>query len=388
MIKLFLILTIFCFPLFKLSAQNWLPGFVIVNERDTLWGEIDFRTQQLNQESAIFRTNRNSLVQVFSPKDIVGYRFTTTGSYFVSRDIEVNGNLKSVFVQVLTEGKLSLFYFADANRQSHFVFEKEAGNQLSITRNKDQHVGNRARRDNRFDMQIRDWLIDYQEIALRPRNFEFDRETMLEIVHTYHKINCSVGRECIVFENRRRVNTNFSVYSTIENNSFAFNNIAFGAEIEVFAPQISRHFGLYADASISKINYTWNSVIIPDFATICVDILPLTARIGIRCRLPLNNIALTSRAGISYKHLFGTIESDFLKFYDDDGKMLPIWDDDFVMNNIGIHLALGVEFRLSRRNALSLQFVFDAYPKDQAPQSPPIFSSSFATNGLRLGFTF
>ena len=388
LLTLFLILFV---SFSKLSAQNWLPAFVIVNETDTLFGEVDFRISRLNQESALFRKDRNSPVTVFSPEEIIGYRFTPDGKYFVSRTIKIDDEPRLVFVEFMVKGMMNLYYFVDENRQEYFFFENENGELFAITREKDRVYGRYVKRDNKFDRLIRYRFQDYSAIAFNPNKYEFNQASMIDVVRTYHKLTCLIGEECIVFENKKTINTRFSAYTAIEIYEFGFNNLALGVETEFISSQLSRHFGLYADASISRINQVWDSAKfgkdISNYTNIHVDVYPLTARAGIRYGRPIKNFTPTARLGFSYKHLFGNIETEFFRYYDDDELMLRKWED-YVMNYAGIHIALGSEYRLSRSNALSLQFVFDGYSKNNIRNRPPIFASSFATYGVRLGYVF
>jgi len=224
--KLFLtpLFLILCASFFSLSAQNWQPGFVIVNETDTLFGEINFRIPRLNQEQAVFRTDADSPVQTFSPGEIVGYRIMSDGNFFVSKTIEINNQPRLVFVEFMVQGMLNLYYYIDENRQEHFFFEDENGSLFAITREDDIIDGLQVRRDNRFDGMIRHRFQDQPSIAHNPRPFEFNQATMIEIVRTYHNLTCPIGSECIVFERQRpdrtRMYFRFSAYTALEMNVF------------------------------------------------------------------------------------------------------------------------------------------------------------------------
>lgn len=103
-----------------LQAQiNFRPGYIINNDGDTVYGEIDLRPELLMAQSCHFRNQDLTITKDFFPNDLLGYRFID-GKYFISR--EISG--KRVFLEFLIRGKISVFYLRDT-LGDHYYLEKE-----------------------------------------------------------------------------------------------------------------------------------------------------------------------------------------------------------------------------------------------------------------------
>ena len=100
--KTFLLIIILLFFLIPegIAQYGFRKGFVIASEKDTIYGELDYRSNLSNNKSCLFR--KGSVVTEYKPSQILGYGFTG-GRYFTSQII------KGTFVEVLVKGELSLF---------------------------------------------------------------------------------------------------------------------------------------------------------------------------------------------------------------------------------------------------------------------------------------
>jgi hypothetical protein len=103
-----------------LHAQiDYRPGYIIQNNGDTVYGEIDFRSALLSGQSCYFRDPEKSMARYYFPNDLLGYRYID-GKYYISR--EING--KKVFLEFLIKGKISIYYIRDTSGD-HYFLEKE-----------------------------------------------------------------------------------------------------------------------------------------------------------------------------------------------------------------------------------------------------------------------
>jgi len=395
-------------------SRNWQSAYVIVNENDTLFGQVDFRTSRANQQQCVFRKNENSEVIIFSPDDILGYRFTPGGKFYVSKTVDINGFPERTFVEFMVKGMLNLYYFVDDNLQSHFLFEDENDRLFAITRRPDRIEDNRVVQDHRFDGILRYKFQDHPSITNHPERFEFNQRSMINLAVTYHNLVCPIGEECIIFENQRPdrigIRTRFSVYTGLEQSMFRFSRngvriidydvvriinqtpaFVLGMEMEFTRPQFSRNFGLYADFSVAVLNneYDFTGERFPNLRDLHhhrKTNFIASLQTGIKYIYPTRKFSPVAKIGVSVKCLFGEMRlhhhSRFSVFEDyNTAKLYP-----------GIHVALGSEYNLRNGQALSLYFTFD-YHRMEQHRSPvgffPVrFSSSLVTYGLRLGYIF
>lgn len=121
------IIFIISFPAYLFGQENLRPGFIITNDRDTIYGDIDFRTDPMNAKQCIFREKGHNSTQTYLPFEIVGYRFTDDGKYYVSRLItfDPKEGIVPVFLEYLLKGMRSLYYYKNENDESAYFIEYE-----------------------------------------------------------------------------------------------------------------------------------------------------------------------------------------------------------------------------------------------------------------------
>jgi len=82
--KALLILCSFILLLSANAQSNFKPGYLITNDNDTVYGFVDYRTDQMNAEMCRFRQANDDKTQIYSPEQINGYRFIEEGKFYVS----------------------------------------------------------------------------------------------------------------------------------------------------------------------------------------------------------------------------------------------------------------------------------------------------------------
>jgi hypothetical protein len=103
-----------------INAQtDFRSGYVIIENNDTLFGEIDYRGDLLMSEVCRFRINDKANETKYSPDDIVAYRFKES-KYFISKDLKG----KKIFLEFLIKGKVNIYYLRDS-QGDHYYLEKE-----------------------------------------------------------------------------------------------------------------------------------------------------------------------------------------------------------------------------------------------------------------------
>lgn len=100
------------------AQNNYRPGFIITLQKDTVYGEIDYRTDGMNAGRCVFQSKANAKVETYYPFDILGYRFTDDGKFYVSKFIELQYKApsKPVFLEYLLKGMKSLYYYETEGR--------------------------------------------------------------------------------------------------------------------------------------------------------------------------------------------------------------------------------------------------------------------------------
>jgi len=231
-------LLIFIFALFASSLfaqlKNFKSGYIITNQGDTVLGQIDLRTDQINQEQCTFRKNSETTHVVYKPNEIKGYYFIDDGKYYISKEIEIKGEKLNVFVEYLVKGMLNLYYFMykddtyyfsdNQNRYidydgyvKYYFFEDENGKMMPISRKPDRVEKRQDEssliegasyrdyviKDNVYRGAIKAYFPNIKEVFNEADNMEFTQKSMIKIAKKYHNAVCSTGEECIVFQRKK-----------------------------------------------------------------------------------------------------------------------------------------------------------------------------------------
>ena len=118
--------------IFQVKAQrNFQPGYIVQNN-DTIMGWINLRTHKANSLSCQFKTNLKGGLQQFKASEISAYG-TQAGNHFRSFALKETSQAvpkkkdhpKSYFLNVLVEGKASLFFGRDISSKSRFFIQKD-----------------------------------------------------------------------------------------------------------------------------------------------------------------------------------------------------------------------------------------------------------------------
>ncbi|MES2798216.1 MAG: hypothetical protein V4683_19765 [Bacteroidota bacterium] len=118
--KIYITFLLITFVLINISAQtDFRPGYIITNQQDTLFGQIDFRGDLRNSNICDFIEKGKTKKVSFKPFEIEGYRFENS-KYYISK----KWNKTTLFVEFLVNGKLRLYYFKDVEKD-HFLIEKD-----------------------------------------------------------------------------------------------------------------------------------------------------------------------------------------------------------------------------------------------------------------------
>ncbi len=134
--------------LFFLSAgvyaqENFMPGFLIMPNGDTLQGEIDNQNWRINPEFVLFKRGASSVGVEYYPTDIKAfvvlgeeyYESVSATFDYVSRDVKdiglqdrQNPVQDNVFAMVLYQSELSLLRAMDKkNNEIHYIIRKKDG---------------------------------------------------------------------------------------------------------------------------------------------------------------------------------------------------------------------------------------------------------------------
>lgn len=203
------------------GQNDWKAGFIIKNGNDTVYGFIDNRESVSNSRQCYFRKEEKGETQIFTPTELVGYRFTDD-KFFISKSIEgiESGNL--LFLEFLIKGKVNVYHYKDSD--DHYFIEKDAKiYELQNTKEL------KAVKDQNYIVEKKEY-IGMLGFLLKDANIQkaieestFRSQSLIELAKVYHEKICP-NETCIVYE--RSVKTIHVIQSV--HTGLSLNKINFG----------------------------------------------------------------------------------------------------------------------------------------------------------------
>jgi hypothetical protein len=182
------------------AQSNFKPGYVISLEGDTLYGQVDYRGNELMAKVCSFIPANEETAVKYLPGEIQAYRFTD-GKYFVSRTIQA----RPLFLEYLINGELSVYYWRDNGMDRYFLDKNNAElvelpYELKMVKNdgklyemaSNQHIG-----------LLTLYTEDAPSLKSKINNInQPSHRNMVQLAKEYHDIVCEDG-ECIIYEQKK-----------------------------------------------------------------------------------------------------------------------------------------------------------------------------------------
>ena len=111
--KLIIVLTLIYLGNFNLSANNtFKDGFIINLYGDTIKGYLLEQSSINASKKCVFKTGSDKEKVVYSPNDILGYRFIN-GKYYISKSINSSQDRdkENVFMEFFIKGIACIYYY-------------------------------------------------------------------------------------------------------------------------------------------------------------------------------------------------------------------------------------------------------------------------------------
>ncbi|MDR0940335.1 MAG: hypothetical protein LBN29_13510 [Mediterranea sp.] len=255
----------------NLSAQlNYRPGYIITLARDTVYGEIDLRTNRMNAEHCTFRASGSEEAISYAPFEIEGYRFTKEGKYYVSRYIEMKrGQRQPVFLEYLVQGIKSLYYYEETGYTDIYFIDKDGALVKVDAPRLDSDMLVALNGRDRYIPILRYVFDDYPALDTQIDKTKFDRKSLIELTKSYHYAVCTTGEECVEFETEEkappRMRWTLAPYAGVTRYSYAGLMrsdalLLVGVTFTIANPRWSDSFSAVVDLSYSRASSTDTSV--------------------------------------------------------------------------------------------------------------------------------
>lgn len=221
------------------SQQNFVPGFVIENSGDTIYGLIDYRNWNKNPDEIKFKlTNENEPVN-FKPNDIIEFQInddryvsgivdteiSPSGTNVLSNNPQLNIVVDTIFLQSLVSGIKSLYYFKDARGKENFYYKEEDNFELLIYKKYTKKVqGHDIFSENKTYLgQLTIYLADCKTIQSKLENTFYNSKSLIKLFQYYYE--CSSTK--ISFKKEEGISLEFGALAGITSTSLKFGGDAF-----------------------------------------------------------------------------------------------------------------------------------------------------------------
>lgn len=256
--KIFIILTILA-PGAGASGQiNFREGRIITLQNDTVYGLIKDCGSIRGSRVCLFKENRRSKTVEYHPGYIQSYQITGD-KYYSSQQFFFNGELATVFADVLLEGEISLYYFRKNKKLSYYVEKKDGTRiglinaELNLQRNSEYgDIGDSnivAATLPVFRDSLKHLFADDSEIQDQLKNVEYNHKSLIGITRAYLNENCE-GDDCITYErDLRRTRDRFGVFSGVQ-----LSQIHYMESATYSAPAATVPLGIFYNIPLTLIN--------------------------------------------------------------------------------------------------------------------------------------
>lgn len=177
------------------AQVNPKEGYIVTNQQDTIYGLVDFRTNEINSKQCYFKANDAQEFVKYGPTDITAYRFKETGKYFVSKKFDKE---EPFFAEFLVKGMLNLYRKEIGFRKIYYV------------ENQDGHVESYEEMEVNIDYDSRQakaraqglyrQVYQSQQAVNDIKIGSMTDKQMIKMVRDYHEDVCTSNTECIQFE--------------------------------------------------------------------------------------------------------------------------------------------------------------------------------------------
>ena len=199
------IFTAFPFLLFLLMffthhtfGQTYSPGYIIKVNGDTTRGFVNYKAGQASSNQVKFKTELSQEAQTYSVRGISGFKLkddiyltakvkidTTKNPSKLTYDSKYYFADYRVFLQVLTLGPKSLFYYKGPFGIKHFYIQK--GNEYELLLYKKYLKGERViTEDNRYKGQLLLYLSKCSSIKYNIENVEYGKRSLTRLFKRYY----------------------------------------------------------------------------------------------------------------------------------------------------------------------------------------------------------
>ncbi|MDR2036941.1 MAG: outer membrane beta-barrel protein [Bacteroidales bacterium] len=355
--------TIFCF-----AQRDFRDGYIITNQLDTIYGQIDYRGDIRNSKVCSFTKNSTNQSIDYLPDEIFAYRFID-GRYYISKELD---NGKKVFLEFLVNGMANLYYYRDEKFTDYYFIEKNNRlSELKIDRRK-IHTGDKeVIRTRKTYIGTLKGVLQVWEMNETIEKAKLEHNSLIDIAKDYHKHTCMDESECIVYERQKPLITvhiapmlglDISSIKIKDNIHSDYNfdcssNISLGVNIKYSMPRINEKFFLQLYGLYTKYYYYTNFISPNSFKDIHIYSHLMKLGVAPKYVYPKGQWRPTIAVGFSYAFLLNSSKKEYIDAVSSHNEIRP---SSTKLKNVLLKNLLGGDINLGVQHLLKDKYLFFA----------------------------
>lgn len=188
------------------SQDNFLPGYLVNNEGDTISGFIDYGNPKSNAAYCLFKRTRNDeKAERYNPEDLQFFRFRNSKLY-ISKTINLKNISGRYFLEYLLDGIVEIYFLAHPFKD-YFLIEKD-GKLYELSNEEKILLGSNGRFVKHYATPysgvIHYVMQDAPTLSDEINELNFDHNSFIRIGKKYHNLLCEPGNPCIIYSRRKK----------------------------------------------------------------------------------------------------------------------------------------------------------------------------------------
>ncbi len=254
------------------SQQNYIPGYIIGHNKDTINGFVDYRNWGNNPDFVKFKTDIDNNPYSFKPTDII--EFGVQDEIYVSgiintevtqltmdnleKDPQIKIKVDTAFLQTLFRGKKELYYYKNRDGRENFYIKLDKEFELLIYKKylKLQDAKNVIIENKKYLGQLVVYLNDCSTIQSKINNTSYKKNSLYSLFQYYNE--CSPS-DISFQKKRKKISTEIGVLAGSSLTSLKFSGDNFGYLINAdYNQSINLCAGLFFDLVLPRNQGKWS----------------------------------------------------------------------------------------------------------------------------------
>ena len=371
--NLCLLLTTIFMSVPPILAQSQL-GYIIENNNDTIYGNIEFEGSIINSGQCKFISLTDNTPHIYYPGDIKAFRFNE-GKYFISREIQVNDKMQTVFLEWLIKGKASILSYTPMRSNRYFLLTESdslielSNNTQNIERGTTSYNVKRHEYIGTLKVQFKDCPSiqeDIDKIALTSKS-------LIKITKEYNDRTCP-GENCLIFEDKNRkvrfqaglslchISSQLNLNNGTDAKISLSNSMGVGLDINITnLPLLSPKFSLSSQVMYYGILYRYESPTyswIDETRLFHIDHLRIPFQLNYKLLYkkftPFFSLGITTNLRFEYKP-YNNYLIDFITLNYYSSNTEPV----IKSTSIGLNGGLGLQYQLTNYAIIKLKLDYE-----------------------------